>query len=598
MQDLVVNNVFLLYVAAIVLLGILSSIAALRFGAPLLLVFLGIGMLLGEDGPGGLRFDSYVIAYLIGSAALAVILFDGGMRTRLSAIRSVAAPALALSTIGVLLTAGLTGLFAHYVIGLGWIISFLLGSIVASTDAAAVFFLLKSGGLKLRGRVGTVLETESATNDPMALFLTLALLDLALLGAAPNTASPFAGTVLLFFQQFALGALIGVASGFVLVSMLSRMPLPAGLQPLFVLATAITIFSVSTILNASGFLAVYLAGLVLGNRPVRAFPTLMRFMDSSTWMAQLVMFVVLGLLVTPSKMADYAYTALVVAIFLIFVARPLGVLASLAPFRFTITETTYVSWVGLRGAVSIFLATLPVLAGLPGAQLFFNLTFVVVLISLLAQGSSLGWAARRLKLALPDTAHSVNRFEIDLPGQQQLELVAYPVEAGCPYLSATYSAVWLKPVFVVRGDEVVSAEQAGPLTPGDYGYFLVPPDKVGRVDALFDTSATPLKASDLLGFAFDGGVDLRSLAEQYKFNLPNQLRELTATQAFEIEFGNVLNVGDRLDLGGVELVAVELAGDAVSQVVLELPEEPEWQDRFRDRLSRIAAVLRTRRRPS
>lgn len=592
MQDLVVNNLVLLSAAAIIVLGILSSIAAVRFGAPLLLVFLGIGMLLGEDGPVGLSFDSYIIAYLIGSAALAVILFDGGMRTRLSTIRSVAAPALALSTVGVLVTAFLTGVFAHYVIGFGWIVSFLLGSIVASTDAAAVFFLLKAGGLKLRGKVGPVLETESATNDPMALFLTLALLELALVSGSPNAANPLAGTLILFFQQFALGALIGTTGGFILVWILSRMPLPAGLQPLFVLAAAIVIFTVSALLNASGFLAVYLAGLVLGNRTVRAFPSLLSFMDTSTWMAQLVMFVMLGLLVTPSRMADYAFTAIPIALFLMLVARPLGVLASLAPFRFTKSETIYVSWVGLRGAVSIFLATLPVLAHLPGAQLFFNLAFVVVLVSLIAQGASLGWTARLLKLALPDTAPAVKRFEIDLPGQQQLELVAYPVEEGCAYLSASYTPVWLKPVFVVRGDEVVSTEQAGPLTAGDYGYFLVPPKRITRLDALFDTSATPLKTADFQGFAFDGTIALGLLADEYKFDLPDQFRELTIAQAFAERFGDVLRVGDRLELDTLDLVAVELDGDTVSRAILELPEEPDWPDRAKVHLARIAAFLR------
>jgi cell volume regulation protein A len=318
-------------------------------------------------------------------------------------------------------------------------------------------------------------------------------------------------------------------------------------------------------------------------------------MDSSTWMAQLVMFVVLGLLVTPSKMADYAYTAILIAVFLMLVARPLGVFASLAPFRFSPAETVYVSWVGLRGAVSIFLSTLPVLAGLPGAQLFFNLAFVVVLVSLLAQGTSLGWAARRLNLALPDTAHPVRRFEIDLPGQQQLELVAYPVEEGAPYLSASYSPVWLKPVFVVRNDDIVSPEQAGPLAPGDYGYFLVPPEKIRRLDTLFDSAAEQLKATDLLGFAFDGDVALELLAGEYKFEVPAAYQGLTATEAFERKYGDVLSVGDRLEFNSLDLVAVELAGDTVARIVLELPEEPEWQDRIRESLSRITDRIRTKR---
>jgi len=592
MQGLDLNNLILLSAAVVIVLGVMTSVVAMRFGAPLLLVFLGLGMLMGEDGPGGLRFDNYTIAYLIGSGALAVILFDGGMRTRLANIRSVAAPSLALSTVGVLATAGLTGLFAHYVIGLAWIVSLLLGAIVASTDAAAVFFLLRAGGLKLRRRVGTLLETESATNDPMALFLTLALVELALLSATDTAVNPMGGMFILFIKQFALGALVGVAGGFLLVTILARVPLPAGLHSLFVLASAVLIYSGAAAIGASGFLAAYLAGLVLGNRPVRGFPSILNFMDSGTWMAQLVMFVVLGLLVTPSKMADYSYTAMLIAAFLMLVARPVGVWLCLAPFRFTATETLYVSWVGLRGAVSIFLATLPVLAGIPGSQLFFNLAFVVVLVSLLAQGTSLAWSARRLNLALPDTAPSVQRFEIDLPGQQQVELVAYPIEPGSAYLGMSYSPVWLKPVFVVRGKAVLSPEQAGPLTPGDYGYFLVPPDQINRLDKLFDALAPALKTSDVLGFTFDGTVALDLLAEEYKLQLPDKYRGLSAADIFENEFGQALTVGDRIDLKSVDLVAVELAGDTVARVVLELPEEPEWEDRFRRRV--VAAMLRAK----
>ena len=219
----------------------------------------------------------------------------------------------------------------------------------------------------------------------------------------------------------------------------------------------------------------------------------------------------------------------------------------------------------------------------------------MVLVSLIAQGASLGWTARLLKLALPDTAPAVKRFEIDLPGQQQLELVAYPVEEGCSYLTASYTPVWLKPVFVVRGDEVVSTEQAGPLTPGDYGYFLVPPKNITRLDALFDTSATSLNTADFQGFAFDGTVALGLLAEEYKFDLTDRFRELTIAQAFAERFDDVLRVGDRLELDTLDLVAVALDGDTVSRAILELPEEPDWPDRVRLHLARITAALRVRR---
>ena len=449
----------LLLGAALVLAGILSSLVATRFGAPLLLVFLGIGMLAGEDGPGGIRFDNYEATYLVGSLALAIILFDGGLRTRLSRFRGTLAPSVLLATLGVVGTAGLTGLIAAQVLHLPPARGLLLGAIVASTDAAAVMFLLQGGGLQLRQRVGAVLEIELGINDPVAVFLTVLLTEIVLRGHEPSTFE----LVLDVIERGLIGAALGAAGGFAVVRLLNRVDLPSGLHPLFVMASAVLIFALAERAHGSGFLAVYLAGLVVGNRPVRAFPTIQSFHETATWFCQIVMFVVLGLLVTPSNLLPYLPEALLIAAFLILVGRPFVVALCLAPFGFSLAETAFISWVGLRGAVSIFLAAVPTLAGAPGAYIYFNVAFVVVLVSLLVQGWTLTSAARRLGLALPRTAPVPKRVELDLPGQLDQEMVGYAIPRGSRILVHRALPDWARLTLVVRGNAILDPAAAGPL---------------------------------------------------------------------------------------------------------------------------------------
>src|SRR5438105_2901226 len=292
-------SIAILLGAALVMAGILSSLLALRFGAPLLLVFLVIGMLAGDSGPGQLQFDDVRTTYLVGSVALALILFDGGLRTRFQSIRAVLAPSMVLATAGVLLTALITAPVARYALGLNWTESLLVGAVVASTDAAAVFLLVHSQGLRLRPRVGATLEAESGTNDPFAVFLTLMLLELM------TTGDSSVGHVLLEFAREALlGAVVGVIGGRLVVLALNRVALPQGLHAPFVTTAALVIFGGAQIVHASGFLAVYLAGLVIGNRPTRAHNSVVAFLDAATWLAQIVMFVLLGLLMSPPRLVD------------------------------------------------------------------------------------------------------------------------------------------------------------------------------------------------------------------------------------------------------------------------------------------------------
>jgi cell volume regulation protein A len=375
-------------------------------------VFLVLGMLAGEDGPGGIRFDDFETAYLIGTLALAVIIFDGGLRTSRDTFRVALWPAVSLATAGVLVTAALLGLLAAWVLRLSWLEGMLLGAIVGSTDAAAVFALLRTQGAALKKRVASTLEIESGSNDPMAIFLTVALLELLVAGKSGLEAS----MALSFVRQFTIGALLGVAGGKLLVWLINRLRLITGLYPLLAAAGGLLIFAVAAQLGGSGFLAIYLAGLVLGNSRLQAAQNILRVHDGLAWLSQIVMFLILGLLVTPSQLAPIAVPALVLAAALMLLARPVAVVLSLLPFGFPWREQLYIGWVGLRGAVPIVLALFPAMYGVDNARLYFNVAFFVVLISLLLQGWTIAPAARWLGLEAPPQIEPVQRVTVDIPG--------------------------------------------------------------------------------------------------------------------------------------------------------------------------------------
>src|SRR5437870_9164186 len=451
--------------ALLVLAGIMSSLVAMRFGAPLLLVFLIVGMLAGEEGLGGLQFDDVRTTYVVGSIALALILFDGGLRTRFATFRSVLGSAVTLATAGVLVTAALTAPVAKYLLAMSWTEALLVGAVVASTDAAAVFFLLHAGGLRLRPRVGAILEVESGSNDPFAVLLTLLLV-----GFLTVDDRSWQHVLAVLAEQAVLGTVIGVLGGRAIVVVLNRLALAQGLHAPFVTTSALVIFALASVLHASGFLAVYLAGLVVGNRPTRAHNTVVVFLDAVTWLAQIVMFVLLGLLVWPMRLVDSIFPALAVAVVLMFIARPAAVFACLAPFRFAWREKAFISWVGLRGAVGIFLASIPLLIGLPNAHLYFDIAFVVVFMSLLIQGWTIAAAARELHIALPRHDPLPRRAELELPGQREQEIVGYPVAANSPYLKRGWLPSWARPTLVVRDQKILSPQESQPVRPGAYVY--------------------------------------------------------------------------------------------------------------------------------
>src|SRR5881227_3811862 len=558
--------------AVLVMAGILSSLLALRFGAPLLLVFLLIGMLAGDSGPGQIGFDDVRSTYLVGSVALALILFDGGLRTRFQSIRAVLAPSMALATIGVLLTAVITAPVARWVLDLSWTEALLVGAVVASTDAAAVFLLVHTQGLRLRPRVGATLEAESGTNDPFAIFLTLMLVEFISLGES----SP-AHVAIELAQGGLLGTVVGVVGGRLTVLALNRMALPQGLHAPFVTTAALVIFGMAQISHASGFLAVYLAGIIIGNRPTRAHNSVVTFLDAATWLAQIVMFVLLGLLVSPLRLGGSAGPAVIVALVLMLVARPLAVLLCLAPFRFSWREKAFIAWVGLRGAVAIFLASIPLLVGLSKAYLYFDVAFVVVIISLLLQGWTLAPAARRLHVALPRAERGPRRVELDLPGQLEQQLVGYPVRAKSLYFRRGLIPSWSKPTLVIRDQRILSPIEADPVAAGDYLYLLAPPEKAEALDRFFVDMA-PSSAPDphLLGdFMVSGEHTLGELAQIYGVSAEEEQAKLTLSDYFDIHLDHAPKEGAALELDTIVLVARSIGGGRVNVVGLRLPEEEE-----------------------
>ena len=588
MASLDAVSIGILLGALLVLAGIMSSLVAMRFGAPLLLVFLLLGMLAGEAGPGGLHFDDVRTTYVVGSIALALILFDGGLRTRFATIRSVLAPAATLATAGVLLTAVLTAPVAKYLLGMNWIEALLVGAVVASTDAAAVFFLLHARGLRLRPRVAATLEVESGSNDPFAVLLTILLVEFLAIGE-----QSWRHVAAVLAQQAVLGTIIGILGGRAIVAVLNRLGLAQGLHAPFVTISALVIFGLASALHASGFLAVYLAGLVVGNRPTRAHNTVVVFLDAVTWLAQIVMFVLLGLLVWPMRLVDSIWPAFAVAATLMFVARPAAVFLCLAPFRFPWREKAFISWVGLRGAVGIFLASIPLLVGLPNAHLYFDIAFVVVLTSLLIQGWTIPFAARRLHIRLSRADPLPRRVDLDLPGQLEQEIVGYPVSANSPYLKRGLLPSWARPTLVVRDEKILSPPEAQPVRPGDYVYLLAPQEKAQALDRFFVDMPPPTRPDPrLLGdFFVSGDVTLGALAEIYGLSIAPAAAGISLADHMAEEIKRRPRQGDIVPLGPIALLAHRVTDGRVTSVGLRLAEDDAAPTTLATRLKKAARDL-------
>jgi cell volume regulation protein A len=587
----------------LLLLSILAGLISSRVGAPLLLVFLGLGMLAGEDGPGGIVFNDFQGAYTLASVALAVILFDGGLRTPLRTVRSAWGPASALATVGVVITAILTGVAAHFAFGVDWPTALLMGTVVASTDAAAVFLLLHQHNLDIRRRVAATLELESGANDPMAIFLTLTLVEFLAQGLEGDGLHLSLMLVQRFALSFGIGALFGIGGGMLLGRLVNRMNLAPGLYPVFVVAAALAIFGAVQSLGGSGFLAVYLAGIAAGNQRLRANTLIRRFHDGIAWVSQILLLVILGLLVTPHALEPYLLPGVAVALALVFVARPLAVFLCLIPTDFRLEERFFIAFVGLRGAVPIYLAMIPVLAELEASQQIFAATFVVVLASLVLQGWSVPWVARHLDVQIPPAPEQAGRLDVDLPSQMDRDVVGYAIKPDSPMAGKPISDLKLpnraRILAVLRNNYVVPERILRDIKIDDYVLLIAPPEHTMTLDRKFLPSRRKARneALALVDFTFPGAAPMAAVAAAYELPMEEQDQGRTLAEVVQSRLKEDPSRGDRVTVGTAQLIIMDMDGEVIASVGIRLdPPPPALVERIRQASHSLRDRLRAWRK--
>jgi cell volume regulation protein A len=483
--ELHATELALLVAGSLLALSVLASRFARHAGIPVALLFLALGMLAGSEGIGRIPFEHYALTYRVGTLALVLILFDGGLRTPGEVVRGALGPATILATAGVLLTAGMFAGCAR-LLGFSWMQGLLLGAIVSSTDAATVFSLLRGGGVHVEQRLASVIELESGLNDPMAAMLTIAFTT-SLLAGQPARAGPLALQIL---RQIAIGAAIGVAVGFGARAAIARVHLrAAALYPVLTAGLALVAYGVASLADGSGFLAVYVAGLVLGNSAVPSRRNLLRTHDFMAWASQIGMFIVLGLLVSPSRLVGVAGPAVALAILLAVVVRPVAVALCLLPFRFGAREILLAGWAGLRGAVPIILALIPVLADVDGADRIFNVVFFVVLVSVVLQGGTVRWLTRRLELGTAEPVSPDAVLEIESTRPLDVELITFYIAPASAVCGARIADIPFpersSAMLVARGGELLAPKGETQLQQGDHVFVFCPRDDVPIVRLLF-----------------------------------------------------------------------------------------------------------------
>ena len=565
------TNLIYFAIALLMTISIVLGTFSARFGFPLLLIFLGVGMLAGEDGIGGIPFDNHQVAYAIGNLALAIILLDGGLRTKVENFRVGLWPALPLATFGVVITAGLCGLFAAWLLDLPLLVGVLLGSIVGSTDAAAVFALLNNSGTHLKQRVSSTLEIESGSNDPMAIFLTVALLE-----ALTSDEGGLTGTLLLsLVQQLGIGGLMGVVGGMLSVPLINRLHLSDGLYPLLVASFGVLIFAITNMLNGSGILAIYITGIFIGNQRVRSKQNILQVMDGLAWLSQIGMFLILGLLVSPHEILDTAIPALIISAFLILIARPIAVAICLAPFVFSLRERTFVAWVGLRGAVPIILAIFPMTYGLPEAPLLFNVAFIVVLVSLLLQGFTIAPAARLLKVEVPPEPTPFLRHALELPTKREYEIFVFHLDerTHCTNIAIRDLGmpIGTRIAALFRDESLIFPKGETVVRSGDNLLVVGKSEDLSSLSRMFSTTHTPRHLNNRVfygDFLLDGAAPLKDVKLFYGLDIqiPESKPDLNLAQYIAHRFGGHPVVGDRIEDKAITFVVAEVQGDEIRKV--------------------------------
>lgn len=477
--------------AILILISLIANKFSGRLGVPALLVFIFVGMLAGSEGPGGIYFDNPLIAQSIGVVALSLILFSGGIDTRWTEVKPILSKGLCLSTVGVALTAVLISISAIFLLGFSPLEGFLLGAIVSSTDAAAVFATLRSRRASLKGDLRPLLEFESGSNDPMAVFLTLGAITLLM-----HPESPALSLVPMFVQQMAIGGILGYGFGTITVRMINYLKLEyEGLYMVLTLSMALFAYSATSLLGGNGFLAAYIAGLVIGNSAIIHKRSLIRFHEGVGWLMQITLFLTLGLFVFPSQLLPVLVPGIIISLVLVFVARPVAVYLSLLPWKMEKNEKLMISWVGLRGAAPIVLATFPLLAGVPNAGMFFNLVFFMVITSALLHGTSIPFVARHLGLSAPLPGRS--RFGVELESQEYSgnDLIEIVIPAGSPVISRQIASLGLPEgtliILVEKGNEQFSPKGSTVLEKNDTLLILTRKEDAEKVRSMIEPAGKP-----------------------------------------------------------------------------------------------------------
>ncbi|WP_227370617.1 potassium/proton antiporter [Halomonas sp. M20] len=563
-------NTLFLFAGSLIALSVLASRLSSIFGLPLLLIFLAVGMLAGEDGILGIEFDSYSLAFIIGHLALAMILLDGGLRTRMKTFRVGLRPALSLATFGVFITSAVVGGISMWFFELSLAEGLLVGAIVGSTDAAAVFSMLRGQGVSLNERVSATLEIESGTNDPMAIFLTITLVEILMGGIGGPLEM-----LLMFGKQFGLGLAIGVGAGWLSGRLLRTMDLAPGLYSLLALALGFFVFGLTSALGGSGFLAIYLTGLMIGNQPGRHLNFILPVHDGLAWLSQIGLFLVLGLLVTPSEMVEYGVPGALLALVLIFIARPLAVILVIKPFfSFRWREVAFISWVGLRGAVPIVLAIFPVVGGVENSALYFNVAFFVVLISLLIQGTTLPVMARWTKVEVPVSVVPNRRGPLGILPENDFEMFVYEVNnealEDVPIRllrfpsGALISALFRQHVMLhPKGSTLLKLE--------DVICVIGRSEDLPALNRLFNGDARLKRERAFFGtFTLDGAALMGDVASAYGLTLSPGEQHMTLGEFISLRVGGHPVVGDDVGWHGIHWVVSVMEGNKVTKVGLRL----------------------------
>ena len=558
-----------------------SSIFASRIssimGLPVLLLFLGIGMLCGINGVFfQIDFNDYNIAFLVTNVALAVILFDGGCQTNFYTFRSVAKPSIILSTLGVLITTVIVGCAAYYIFKLQFFESMLIGAIIGSTDAGAVFSLLGNNGISLKNKVNNPLQIESATNDPMAIFLTVTIIGI-INGSMLNNVDTYTAVIdmLLFFvKQLAFGVGFGIIFGIVGRSIINHINIPTGLYSLLVLGIAFTGFSITSTLNGSGFLAIFIIGMFIGNQNTRQLNYIRPVQDGLNWLSQIGLFLILGLLVTPSDLVLYLVPGLLIALVLTFVARPVAVFLCLKPFfTYSTKELAFISWVGLRGSVPIVLAIYPIMAEVPHGEVYFNVAFVIVLFSLLVQGASILPMAKLFDVYAPSMAAPISKGQIGITIDDDYEIFNYEIHHH------EFENVALKDIkfpsktliaSIFRHGQMFKPSANRTIKKGDIISIIGHADDELFLNSIF-SGETPIKESHYYSgdIILSGNLTMPEVADKYDLIITSLEKELTLAEFMNYQLGGFPQVGDRITIVDIRLTVYELQGDNISKVGFE-----------------------------